>query len=110
MASKPGAASWLLSPNQEWARRHCSSNFWSAWETPRAKLLQIVFAGQPQLAEKVARPELEQLRQRISLFARLEPISLEETPAYIDHRFKVAGYAGPALFTPEAMEMIATRG
>ena len=82
----------------------------SDFETPRAKLLQIVFAGQPQLAEKVARPELEQLRQRISLFARLEPFSLEETPAYIDHRLKVAGYAGPALFTPEAMEMIATRG
>ena len=82
----------------------------SDFETPRAKLMQIILAGQPKLAEKLALPSLAQLRQRISLFAGLEPFSHEETRAYVDHRLKVAGYAGPALFTPEAMEIIAAHG
>jgi len=81
----------------------------SDFETPRAKLMQIILAGQPKLSEKLALPSLAQLRQRISLLARLEPFSHEETRAYVDHRLKVAGYGGPALFTPEAMEIIAAR-
>jgi TonB family protein len=81
----------------------------SDFETPRAKLMQIVLAGQPQLAERLALPSLVQLRQRISVLARLEPLSQKETQAYVDHRLKVAGYAGPALFTREAVEMIAAR-
>ena len=81
----------------------------SDFETPRAKLMQIILAGQPQLAERLARPEMEQFRQRIPLLARLEPFSLEEVRAYIDHRLKVAGCTRSGLFTPEAMEMIAAR-
>jgi TonB family protein len=81
----------------------------SDFETPRAKLMQIVLAGQPQLAERLALPSLVQLRQRISVLARLEPLSQKETQAYVDHRLKVAGYAGPALFTREAVEMITAR-
>jgi general secretion pathway protein A len=81
----------------------------SDFETPRAKLMHIILAGQPQLAEKLARPGLVQLRQRISLLAHLEPFSLQETRAYIDHRLKAVGYVQPELFTPEAMEMIAAR-
>ena len=82
----------------------------SDFETPRAKLMQIILAGQPQLAAKLALPSLVQLRQRISLFACLEPLSQQETRAYIDHRLKVAGYTRSGLFTPEAMEMITARG
>ena len=82
----------------------------SDFETPRAKLIQIILAGQPQLAERLVRPEMAQLRQRISLLARLEPFSPEETRAYIDHRLEVAGYTQSGLFTPEAMEMIVARG
>jgi general secretion pathway protein A len=82
----------------------------SDFETPRAKLMQIILAGQPQLAEKLARPGLVQLRQRVSILARLDPFSLGETRGYISHRLKVAGYKGPALFTREAIEIVATRG
>jgi len=82
----------------------------SDFETPRAKLMQIILAGQPQLAEKLARPGLVQLRQRVSILARLDPFSLADTRGYISHRLKVAGYKGPALFTPEAIELVATRG
>ena len=84
----------------------------SDFETPSKKLLQIIFAGQPQLAEKLQRPELAQLRQRISIFGRLEPFSPTEVIHYINHRLRVAAYNADSLFTPEAFERIAasTRG
>ncbi len=81
----------------------------SNFEMPHAKLLQIVLAGQPQLAEKLARPGLSQLRQRVAILSRLEPLSAEETVAYIEHRLKVAGYSGVALFAPDALAMLRDR-
>ena len=47
----------------------------SNFETPQAKLLQIVLAGQPQLADKLASPHLEQLRQRVSIITRCSSCS-----------------------------------
>jgi general secretion pathway protein A len=79
----------------------------SDFETPRAKLLQIVLAGQPQLADTLASQELSKLRQRISLLKGLSPLSLGETRNYIAHRLHIAGYAGAPLFTPEAILAIA---
>lgn len=80
----------------------------SDFETSRAKLMQIVLAGQQQLAEKLALPELVQLRQRISILSRLDVLGQEEVSAYVSHRLKVAGYRGPELFTPQAMALLAT--
>ena len=80
----------------------------SNFETPREKLVQIILAGQPQLAEKLASPYLVQLRQRISLLARLEQLSLEETRQYINHRLQVAGYSSETpMFDEEALALIA---
>lgn len=79
----------------------------SDFETPRAKLLQIILAGQPELADKLASRHMAQLRQRVSLLNRLMPLSVEETRKYIDHRLKVVGYTGPSLFTNEALAAIA---
>jgi len=78
----------------------------SNFETPHAKLLQIVLAGQPQLAEKLARPSLSQLRQRIATLCCLDPLSAEETARYIDHRLRVAGYSGAPIFTADALAII----
>jgi general secretion pathway protein A len=80
----------------------------SNFETPQEKLIQIVLSGQPELAEKIASPDLEQLRQRVSIFSELTPFSHEDTQLYIDHRLRIAGYtfAGP-LFTREALALIA---
>jgi general secretion pathway protein A len=78
----------------------------SNFETADAKLMHIVLAGQPQLADKLARPDLIQLRQRVSTVVRLTPFSLKETIAYITHRMRVAGYAGLPLFTRESVDMI----
>ena len=79
----------------------------SDYENPGSKLIQIVLAGQPQLADKLARPELAQLRQRVSILSRLNPFTPSETEAYISHRLFVAGSDGRQLFTPEARAMIA---
>src|SRR5580700_11841957 len=66
----------------------------SNFETSQSKLLQILLVGQPQLARKLASSSLEQLQQRISMFAKVEPFSADETARYIAHRLKVAGYNG----------------
>ena len=81
----------------------------SDFETPHAKLLEIVLAGQPQLAEKLAQPCLSQLRQRIAILRRLEPLSAQEIACYIEHRLKVAGYSGSLLFAPDALSLIAAQ-
>jgi type II secretory pathway predicted ATPase ExeA len=78
----------------------------SNFETSRDKMLQILLIGQPQLARKLASPELEQLQQRISVFARLEPFGSEDTARYIAHRVQVAGYEGSPLFSPGALRLI----
>jgi HSP20 family molecular chaperone IbpA len=79
----------------------------SNFETPHAKLMEIVLAGQPQLAEKLAQRGLSQLRQRIAIFGHLEPLSAVEVTCYIEHRLKVAGYSGAPLFAPDALALIA---
>jgi type II secretory pathway predicted ATPase ExeA len=80
----------------------------SNFETPQEKLIQIILSGQLELAEKIASPDLEQLRQRISIFSELTPFSREDTRLYIDHRLRVAGYAfARPLFTRDAMALIA---
>jgi len=79
----------------------------SDFETPRAKLLQIVLSGQPQLADKLSHPALTQLRQRISIVSRLHPFTRVETMVQIEYRLSKAGYSGPPLFEYEAAEMIA---
>ncbi len=79
----------------------------SNFETSRDKLMHLILAGQPQLAEKLANPPL-QLRQRISIIARLAPFDAEETKSYIEHRLRVAGFDfSKPLFTKRAYQMIA---
>jgi len=81
----------------------------SNFETMREKLIQIVLAGQLQLRDKLASPGLVQLRQRVSVRARLSPFNAADTHAYIEHRLRVAGYDfQKPLFTAEAEALIAT--
>ena len=79
----------------------------SDFETPHAKLMGIILSGQPLLAEKLAQPALSQLKQRVAIVRRLEPLSAGETAGYIEHRLKVAGFSGGQLFEPEALALIA---
>ncbi len=74
--------------------------------TPSRKLMQIVMAGQPQLASKLASEDLVQLRRRISIVSTLRPLITPEVQGYIEHRLHVAGYPGASPFTSEAVALI----
>ncbi len=59
-------------------------------ETNERKLLQIILVGQPELRDKLARPELKQLAQRIVARCHLEALSKADLFIYVNHRLGVA--------------------
>jgi putative secretion ATPase (PEP-CTERM system associated) len=75
-------------------------------ETEKSKLLQIVLVGQPSLRNLIARPELEQLRQRVTVSYHLEPLDQEETEAYINHRLRCAALDTPVVFPRVVTDVI----
>ena len=79
----------------------------SNFETEHAKLLNIVIAGQTQLADKLNTPGLGQLRQRIGGLNRLRPLSAPETAEYIQHRLDLAAHCRKEIFTLGATQAIA---
>lgn len=64
-------------------------------ETESAKLMQVVLFGQPELNQKIARPELRQLRQRITFSYELQQMNADQIYQYVNHRMEVAGYDKP---------------
>ncbi len=74
-------------------------------ETETQKLLQIILIGQPELRELLAREDLRQIAQRITARFHLDPLSREETYAYVRHRLSVAG-ATTDIFTRAALREI----
>ena len=71
-------------------------------EVSGQKLMQVFLVGQPELEGKLARPELRQLRQRITVHYRLSPLTAEDTERYIHHRISVAGGHALSIFPPAA--------
>jgi general secretion pathway protein A len=69
-------------------------------ETDTAKLLQIVLTGQPELRDKLAVPELRQLRQRIAIEHHVDALQPEEVGTYLRHRIEVAGGKFEEIFEP----------
>lgn len=74
-------------------------------ETTRRKLLRIILVGQPELRVTLARPDLRQLAQRITVRYHLSPLDRYDTYAYIRHRLRVAG-GREDLFTPKALRSV----
>jgi general secretion pathway protein A len=75
-------------------------------ETPREKLLQVVLSGQPELEEKLRRPAMRDVRQRIGVRCRTMPFSRKETDGYIERRLCVAGATNQNVFLPEAIDAV----
>ncbi len=75
-------------------------------ETDDRRLLQIVLVGQPELRDRLERPGLRQLRQRITVRCHLGPIARDETEAYLLHRLAVAGANGRPTFSRAAVGAI----
>jgi general secretion pathway protein A len=79
----------------------------SNFETETEKLLQILLVGQPELLDKLNRPELRQLKQRIGLRCRILPLTAEQTREYIRTRLRIAGASDLGLFSDAAITRIA---
>jgi general secretion pathway protein A len=75
-------------------------------ETEKEKLLQIIFVGQLELTEKLNRPELKQLNQRISIRYQIPPLTREETYNYVSHRVMIAGTVSRIRFNSSALKTI----
>lgn len=75
-------------------------------ETDQRKLLQIALMGQPELRDLLNRSDLRQLRQRITVRYHLDPLTLEETDHYIQHRLHVAGANSRPVFNRAAVRKV----
>ncbi|ACL73474.1 Type II secretory pathway component ExeA (predicted ATPase)-like protein [Thioalkalivibrio sulfidiphilus HL-EbGr7] len=75
-------------------------------ESSRNKVLSVILVGQPELADRLDDPVLEQLEQRIRLRFHLRPLNVGEIGEYIRHRLEVAGWQGADLFDDHAVELI----
>src|SRR2546428_12969167 len=76
-------------------------------ETSTEKLLQIVLSGQPELEERLKLPELRQLRQRITLRCKTQPLSREEVHEYVNERLRIGGFDGKSsIFAPKALDTV----
>ena len=78
-------------------------------ENRQGKLLQIILAGQPELDRKLDAPNLRQLKQRIVLRCSLNPLTPEESAAYIETRLARAGMPNQDVFPPEVLEEVYKR-
>jgi general secretion pathway protein A len=76
-------------------------------ETDRAKLIQIVLMGQPELERKLDQPQLRQLKQRVAVRCRLASLQSDEVALYIHSRLQTVGYEGKELFDLGSLEQIA---
>ena len=78
-------------------------------ETDDQKLLSVIIAGQPELADRLNEQALRQLKQRVALRCELRPLTLHETAGYIAGRIRAAGGVGAQVFTREAVALIHER-
>ena len=75
-------------------------------ETAKEKILQIVLCGQPELENKLAQHHMRQVRQRVGVRARLEPLSAEDIEEYVETRLQSAGALQQDLFSPRDLKRI----
>ncbi len=68
-------------------------------ETEKRKLLQIVLFGQPELDEILKEKSARQVLQRITFHYHMPGLAPHEVGIYLQHRLRVAGHRGPALFS-----------
>jgi len=75
-------------------------------ETEKRKLMQVVMFGQPELDVRLASRKHRQLKQRVVFSYQLQPLSRSALHEYVQHRLRVAGYAGSALLSNSAIRYL----
>jgi general secretion pathway protein A len=78
-------------------------------ETDDEKLMSVIIAGQPELAERLNDRSLRQFKQRVALRCELRPLTAQETAAYIVGRIRAAGGVAAEVFTRQAVAMMHDR-
>jgi general secretion pathway protein A len=78
-------------------------------ETETSKLMQIILSGQPELRERLATPDLDQLSQRITVRYHLMPLDADDTHEYINYRLKQAALDDPMVFGRELTSAVHER-
>jgi general secretion pathway protein A len=78
-------------------------------ETNDEKLLSVILAGQPELADRLNERSLRQLKQRVALRCQLNALTLQESCAYVAGRIRAAGGVGAQTFTREAVTLMHER-
>jgi general secretion pathway protein A len=78
-------------------------------ETDEDKLLSLVIAGQPEIADRLNSASLRQLKQRIALRCHLRPLTLQESVGYVAGRIRAAGGSPDRVFTRDAVVLIYER-
>ena len=69
-------------------------------------LLQTFLIGQPEFRDILQSAEMLQLRQRVIATCHINPLDLQETQGYIEHRLKCAGAKGSPTIDEGAYEAI----
>ena len=69
-------------------------------------LLQVFLLGQNPLLEMIRAPGMEQLQQRLIAASHLEPLKLDETVAYVEHRLRKVGWNNDPAFTEESLRLV----
>jgi general secretion pathway protein A len=78
-------------------------------ETDDEKLLSVIIAGQPELAQRLNDRTLRQFKQRVALRCELRPLTPQETAAYIIGRIRAAGGVAADVFTRQAVSLLHER-
>ena len=78
-------------------------------ETEKSKLIQIVLVGQPNLRDALGTPELEQLRQRVTVSYHLQALDADDTASYINHRLRRAAVGAPLEFPRDVTDFVHAR-
>jgi general secretion pathway protein A len=73
------------------------------------RTLQLILVGQPELAERLKKPELRQLNQRISSRGMLKPLTTAQAIKYVECRLSAQGSSCSAMFAPGALKCLLRR-
>ncbi len=69
-------------------------------------LLQIFLVGQEKLLDLIHAPGMEQLQQRLVATSVLEPLNLDETVDYVEHRLCLVAWRGDPSISEEALRLV----
>lgn len=69
-------------------------------------LFQVFLIGQPEFRATLAKPDMEQLRQRVIATYHLNPLDADETRDYVVHRLDVVGWNDNPSIAPESFAAI----